>query len=179
MYTSDDIYIWFRDSLKRKLESTSIDYFNDAWCNGLKNKTNFYKKFFSDLVDGTSRFVGYEQFRCDMTIYDKDNIPLVLIETENNHQDASTEIDQLCCFHAPLKVLVISCDWHDSEREKWLPEWQEIIRRYNSAYPSNSKLCIVVGEWGRGYPDDKILRYYLTTLASNGSVIEDIVWQLQ
>lgn len=179
MYTSDEIYIWFRDNLKRKLESTTIEDFSNAWSNGLVNKTNFYRQFFSGLVEDSSRFVGYEEFRCDMTIYDKEHIPLVLIETENNHQDASTEIDQLCCFHAPLKVLVLSCAWYDSEREKWLHHWQKIIEKYNAAYPTNSKFCIVVGEWGRGKPDDEILRYYLITLSSNGSIIEDLVWTLQ
>lgn len=179
MYTSDDIYSWFRDSLKSKLESISIEDFNDGWSKGLRNKTNFYKNLFGELVDNSQMFIGHEQFRCDLTIYDKDHIPLVLIETENNHQDASTEIDQLCCLHAPLKVLVISCAWHDSERSRWLPEWQAIIKKYNTAYPSNSKFCIVVGEWGRGKPDDQILRYYMVTLSANGDIFEDLVWQLQ
>jgi hypothetical protein len=98
---------------------------------------------------------------------------------ENAHSTASTEIEQLCCLNAPLKILVISCDWYDTERERWLPVWQDIINKYNNAFPTNSKFSIVVGEWGRGIPCDEILRYYLVTMSSTGQVIEDLVWQLQ
>lgn len=179
MYTSDDIYTWFRDSLKKKLESISLDEFDTAWCNGLTNKTTFYNKFFKELGEDAGKIVAYEQFRCDVTISDQNQIPLVLVEMENDHSDASTEIDQLCCLNAPLKVLVISCDWYETERDKWLPVWQDIIKKYNTAYPTNSKFCIVVGEWGRGKPSDDLLRYYVVTMSSTGKVIEDMMWQLQ
>ncbi|MFC3031675.1 hypothetical protein ACFOEE_03980 [Pseudoalteromonas fenneropenaei] len=179
MYTSDDIYIWFRDRLKSKLETISLSDFAIGWSTGLANKTKFYEQLFKEVGEFERKVVTYEQFRCDVTISDENGVPLVLIEMENAHSTASSEIEQLCCLNAPLKVLVISCAWHDSERERWLPIWQNIIRKHNSAFPTNSKFCIVVGEWGRGRPCDELLRYYMVTLSSQGNVVEDLVWQLQ
>ena len=179
MYTSDSVYLKFKEALKNELFKIKIDDFESAWCNGLANKTKFYELFFSGLASSMSLYTVYEQYRCDMTFIDEDEIPLVLIETENNHTTASLEISQLCGLNAPLKVLVISCDWFDSEREKWIPIWSDIIRKYNLAFPTNSKFCVVVGEWGRGHPCDDILRYYVVTMSNMGEVIEEIEWRIQ
>ena len=179
MYTSDTIYIEFKKALKKHLFNTSIATFEQAWINGLTNKTKFYEEFFSTVADELKFETVFEQFRCDMTFVDNENIPLVLIECENAHVTASTEIEQLCCLNAPLKALVISCDWFDTERAKWLPIWQDIIKKYNLAYPTTSKFSIIIGEWGRGKPCDDILRYYLITLSATGEIIDDVEWTLQ
>lgn len=179
MYIPDEIYTWFKASFEQKIKSTPIEDFKYAWSNGLDNKTLFFKTLFSDLIQDSTWLVQYEHFRCDIMICDQHRIPLVFIETENMHRTASTEVQQLCCLHAPLKVLFISCSWHDSQREKWLHTWQSILRTHHAAYPSNANFCIVIGEWGRGIPDDGILRFYLLKLAPHGAITEDCVWELQ
>ncbi|WP_370547441.1 hypothetical protein [Edwardsiella tarda] len=179
MYTSDAVYLSFKNALYNKLFSIDISDFESAWGNGLSNKTRFVEKLFSSLASDMSLFIEYEKFRCDMTLLDEDGIPLVFIESENNHSTAVTEVEQLCCLHAPLKVLVISCSWFDTERERWLPIWSSIIKKYSEAYPTNSKFSIIIGEWGRGVPCDDILRYYMVTLSSLGEVIDDVEWVLQ
>ena len=179
MYTSDTLYLQFKLALKKQLFNTTISTFEHAWANGLSNKTKFYGEFFSSVAKELNLNTAYEQFRCDLTFSDSDNIPLILIECENVHTTASTEIEQLCCLNAPIKALVISCDWFDTEREKWLPIWRTIIKKYNFAFPTTSKFSIIVGEWGRGKPCDDILRYYLITLSSTGDIIDDVEWTLQ
>lgn len=165
----------FRDSLILELKATPIADFEAAWM-GLKNKTGFYG---SDLLARVSErnnwTVWYEFLRCDFALVNHDGIPIVFIESENNHQSASEEIEKLCCVCAPLKVLLLSCSWYDSERAIHLQGWRERIRKQNEALSFDCVYAIVVGEWGRGYPDDGVLRYYIESFDADGADLEPTI----
>lgn len=163
----------FRDSLLAELQSTPIKEFEEAW-QGLKNKTSFYgSKLLSRVAELNQWSIWYEFLRSDFALANADGIPVVFIESENNHRSASEEIEKLCCVASPVKVLFLSCEWHNSEREAFLDGWLERIRRQHSALPCDCIYMIVVGEWGRGHPDDGILRYYLESYDSTCHQIED------
>ena len=179
MYSSKIICNEFKKNVKDQIYDIPVTDLLSAWQNGLANKTKFYEKLFKDVASRMGHEIEYERFRCDSTIVDKNKFPLVLIETENKHTTATTEVHQLCGIVSPVKALVLSCEWADSEREKWLPKWQEIIRTYNSTFPINSRFCIIISEWGRKITNDEILRFYFISLDSNGEIIDDLEWEIE
>jgi hypothetical protein len=48
---------------------------------------------------------------------------------------------------APLKVLLLSCDWRATQSAKFLPRWLEIIRLHHSVTSLDCLYAIMVGEW--------------------------------
>jgi hypothetical protein len=173
MYTSDTVYRSFIKALETIIKDTDISKFEEVW-KSVSSKTEFYKKnFFESLADNMSCKLKTEEFRCDFTLMDSDDFPLVRIESENKHGTASHEIYTLCRLLSPLKVLFLSCEWTDSEGKKFLPEWREAIRKFNLSYPTDFKFCIVIGEWGRRNPPDDILRYCIATLSSDGEIFDE------
>lgn len=162
----------FRDSLVAELKLTPIGEFEEAW-QGLKNKTEFYGSKLLVRVAHRNQWEIWNEFlRCDFALANSDGIPIIFIESENNHASASEEIEKLCCIAAPVKVLFLSCEWFNSERQAFIDDWLERIRRQHSALPFDCMYMFVVGEWGRGDPDDGILRYYLESFDPLGQEIE-------
>jgi len=168
----------FRDSLLCELQLTPLQKFEEAW-HGRKDKTGFYG---SDLLhrvaERNHQSIWHEFLRCDFVLANTDGVPVVFIESENDHRSARDEIEKLCCVLAPVKVLFLSCEWHDSERAVYRNGWLERIKKQHSALPYSCIYMIVVGEWGRGNPCDEILRYYLESYDSDGRQVEDTILEI-
>lgn len=118
--------------------------------------------------------LGYElqteRHRCDYAFLNADQVPLIFGESENAHGTASHEIHHLCSLTAPLKVLLISCEWEATEKKAYLPVWAEIIRTHHAVVTMDCLYAIIVGGWdGPGTP----FEYSSTLLDPSGLVIEE------
>ena len=138
----------------------------------VQEKTYFYEW---SLMPAVKRHLGYdlhvERLRCDYTFLDPNQVPLIAVEAENAHQTAAHEMHCLCSLAAPLKILLLSCDWQASEKAKYLPEWREIIRAHHAVVSVNCHYGIIVGEWDE--PDDALLKFSFTLLDTDGAILED------
>jgi len=108
-----------------------------------------------------------EMLKFDYTFLNADGVPIIIAEAENKHGTAGHEIKCLCCGAAPLKVLVLSCEWQASEKRKFLPRWCEIIRTHHAVISMDCLYAIIVGEWGES------LEYSFTVINTAGNVIEE------
>jgi len=137
----------FEAALIQELKATPIAEFEKAW-DGRLAKTAFYG---SVLLPKIAESLGYkiasEFLRVDFVILNSDQVPVVFIESENNHESGHEEIEKLCAVSAPVRVLFLSCDWVEGEREKWLPGWLDIIATHHKYYGQEAVYMIVVGEW--------------------------------
>lgn len=162
-------------------------HFNNAFCKTLAanerdpllkmwqstaEKTWFYEK---TLMPAVAKHLGLElhieRFRCDFMFLDENEVPLVAVESENAHPTAGHEVNCLCSLAAPLKVLLLSCEWQASEKAKYLPEWTDIIRRHHAVVSADCRYLIVVGQWED--PVDALLEYSVTLLDTSGTVIDE------
>lgn len=109
-----------------------------------------------------------EHLRVDYTFFDENEVPVIAVESENAHVNAWEEIEQLSSLAAPLKVLILSCDWADV-KQKYLPEWTDIIRRHHQVVSVDCLYAIIVGEWD----DEKLPVYSLTLIDPTGQVLEE------
>ena len=159
------------DAVEAELCRTPMSEFEAAW-KALEAKTIFNER----LWTAASRRLGYKLFneflRCDFVITNPEGIPVVFIESENNHGDADHEIEKLCAVSSPIKILMLSCEWSDSERDNWSPGWRKQIALQHSYFGADCIYVLMVGEWGRGKPDDGTLRYLLDVVDHRGVELE-------
>lgn len=170
---SDPKAIWkqFRTALCDALKATSFAVLEEVWKSG-PNKTAFYE---NALMPKVAKLMGgklkKEKHRCDYALLNSDGVPIVFAEAENNHGTASHEIMSLCALTAPLKVLLISCDWKETEKMAYLPQWAKIIRTHHAEVTMDCLYAIIVGGWeGDGTP----FEYISTLLDTSGKEIEEL-----
>jgi len=163
--------VWndFKNAFCDALDEFDRETLLKSWQKG--GRTPFYEHQLTPAIAAKlnlDRIV--ERFRCDYTFLDKRGIPHIFAESENNHETAGHEIDDLCCLAAPLKILFLSCDWQETERDKFLPMWCEAIRKRHAAVPLDCLYSIIVGEW-----DDDVhvqLSYFFTLIDANGNALD-------
>lgn len=160
-----------RKETEAELLNRPLSDFEKAW-NGLEEKTVLNNQIFRRVAERLEYEFGTEFLRCDFVIKNRDGIPVVFIESENNHTSAGHEIEKLCAVAAPVKILILSCEWSDSEKEQYLPIWKDRIARQHSYFGEDCVYAILVGELGRGRPDDGVLRYIFDVIDSHGREIE-------
>lgn len=171
------IAVWndFKFAFRSALDEVEPARLEKAW-QDVRAKTFFYEW---ELMPAIGAKLGCqmttERFRCDYTFIPPDGIPIAFVESENAHQTANREVADLCCWAAPLKALVISCEWCESEKDVWLPVWCDIIRKHHSNVRMDCLYAIVVGT--RGGNGDDLFRYYFTLLNTTGEVIEESKWE--
>jgi hypothetical protein len=157
----------FRAAFCNALDEAEKAHFLEAW-QSIENKTVFYAQTFMPAV---AKKLGHvlqaEKLRCDYAFLNTDGVPIIFAEAENNHGTASHEIKCLCCLTSPLKVLVLSCDWQASEKQKYLPRWCETIRTHHAIISMDCLYAVIVGEW------DDSLEYSFTVINTAGTVIEE------
>lgn len=167
----------FKDAFCKALESNERNDLLKMW-QSVTDKTWFYEK---TLMPTVAQQLGWElhieKFRCDFMFLDERAVPLVAVESENAHETAGHEVNCLCSLAAPLKVLLLSCDWQGSEKAKYLPKWAEIIRTHHSVVSLDCLYLIVVGEWDE--PKDARLEYSFTLLDTEGTVWDEIKHTMQ
>ncbi len=95
-------------------------------------------------------------------------MPIIAVESENAHATAWQEMECLCSLAAPLKVLVLSCDWQN-EKMKFLPEWTDIIRKHHAAVSVGCLYVIVSGEW----ENEELPIYSFTLIDAAGIILEE------
>lgn len=156
----------FKTAFCMALENNERSELLRMW-QSVSDKTWFYEKTLMPVVAANLGWeLHIEKFRCDYMFLDKDSVPLIAVESENAHETASHEVSCLCGLAAPLKVLVISCDWQNSEKSIFLPKWTEIIRKHHEVISLDCLYMIVVGEWDE--PDDALLKYSFTLIGPSG-----------
>lgn len=165
------IWTQFRTALCKALDATPDARLREAWKSG-PDKTVFYERTLMPAVAG---LLGYdlqiERHRCDYAFLNADKVPLVFAESENAHGTASHEIHHLCSLAAPLKVLLISCDWEATEKKAFLPIWSQIIRTHHAVVTMDCIYAIIVGGWdGEGTS----FAYSFTVLDSSGLTTEEL-----
>lgn len=160
------------DALKAVLTTTPISEFEKAF-GRLDAKTDFNGRFFARVAERLGYKLYPEFLRVDFVIRNADNIPIAFIESENIHPTAGEEIEKLCVVSAPVKFLMLSCEWSDSERAAYLPGWKQRIALQHQYFGEDCIYVIVIGEWGRGKPqDDGVLRYIFDVIDSQGREIK-------
>lgn len=158
----------FRKAFCDTLDTIDRTHLLEAWENGA-NKTAFYEhKFMSIVAERLGCSLAIEYLRADYTFFTADHIPLVFAEAENAHGSAGHEIKNLCSVAAPLKVLILSCSWQDSERDRFLPEWVNVIRMRHQAILMDCCYGIIVGEWHD--TDRCFIEYSFTLIDTDGTV---------
>lgn len=162
----------FQSAFCQALDQTSVADFEEAWSH-VRKKTHFYE---FHLMPAVAQVLGQrvqvEHMRVDYTFFDKNEVPVIAVEAENSHPSAWEEIEQLSSLAAPLKVLILSCDWA-SEKQKYLPEWTDIIRRHHQVVSVDCLYAIIVGEW----ENEPRPIYTLTLVDTNGQVLEEFKHQ--
>jgi hypothetical protein len=160
----------FKTAFCKALDETEKPKRVEAW-RTVRNKTEFYEQ---TLMPAIKKLLSYdlqiERLRCDYTFLDGAGVPLIAVESENAHSTAWLEIEYLCSLAVPLKVLVLSCDWQ-AEKDKYLKEWTEIIRKHHAVVDVKCLYAVIVGEWDE--PADAILEYTFTLLDTNGTLLEE------
>ena len=160
----------FYEAVVSQLVATPIEDLNIAWAS-VGAKTKFYSGFF----DGVAQRLGYsckrEFLRVDFTLFKSNDVPVISIESENAHCSATDEMRKLCAVGAPVKVLLLSCEWSNSERGVWASQWADIIKRQHEHFGQECLYVMMIGEWGRGDPDDEQLRYLFDVYSHEGKEI--------
>src|SRR5271157_1214041 len=101
----------FEDALVKELNARSLAEFKSAWAS-LPAKTEFYRTILLKKVGDRLKYeLGCEHLLRDFVLFNKDRVPVVFIESENNHASASHEIEKLCAVSSPVKALFLSCSW--------------------------------------------------------------------
>jgi hypothetical protein len=149
--------------------------FDSVW-GKMPDRTQFYK---SKLLPNVAAVLGYK-FRAEFMLVDysllnRDGVSVVFIESEHSAESAVRETDKLCAVSSPVKVLFLCCPWADGMRERFLPQWKERIATHHRYLDQNAVYMIVVGEWGRGKPDDEKLRYYIESFDISGNEIDSTI----
>jgi hypothetical protein len=155
------------DVIVDELQRTSMSDFERAW-QSCEAKTDFYGRFFQAVAERLGYLPWTEFLRCDFVIANREGIPVAFIESENMHGSATDEVEKLCAVAAPVKILLLSCEWSDSERDILSPRWRERIALQHSYFGVECIYVFMVGEWGRGRPDDGILRYLFDVIDHHG-----------
>jgi hypothetical protein len=164
----------FEAALIKELKETPIAEFARAWT-GLFDRTAFYRNVLLPRVAKSLGYVlAYEHLRCDFVILNTDRVPVIFIESENNHLSASQEIDKLCAVSSPVRVLFLSCEWAEGQRERWLPGWQKTFATHHIYSEQKAVYMIVVGEWMPRNPGDdmKELYYIIESFDISGKEID-------
>lgn len=108
-----------------------------------------------------------ERLRCDYTFFNDSGVPIIAVESENAHPTAWKEMESLCSLAAPLKVLVLSCDWQN-EKKQYLPQWTDIIRKHHSTVSVDCLYVIISGEW-----ENEEMPIYSFTLINTAGIVLD------
>jgi hypothetical protein len=163
-------WVRFKSSFRKKLDSTSIERFGDAW-HSEPERTLFYVWDILPQVAADLKLQNVpELFRVDMAMgaaSPAGTVPLIWIESENNADTATHEVRKLVALSGAVKVLITCCEWDDSpgawkhggKRNHYLNQWLSIVRSHAQVWPSASVFAVVVGEW-----HDTRLRFYATVL---------------
>ena len=161
----------FKNALIKELQSTPLAVFESFWYKG-PDRTQYYK---SKLLPQVARELGYdflpEFLLVDYAFLNNERVPVVFIESEHSHESAVRETDKLCAVCSPVKVLFLCCSWYDGVRKQFLPRWQERIATHHKYSCGKAVYFIVVGERGRGNPEDHVLRYYIESYNESGEEI--------
>jgi hypothetical protein len=161
----------FKSAVSKALDEVEKANLIEAW-KTTRRKTEFYEWVLMPAVaKRLSLKLQIERLRCDYTFLDPNGVPLIAVESENAHPTAWQEMESLCSLAAPLKVLVLSCDWQASEKDKYLLEWTDIIRKHHAVVSVDCLYAVVVGEW-RGI-DSCLIQYSFALIDTNGKVIEE------
>lgn len=170
MPTVAPLQIWqqFKGAFQKALDEAGPQKLTQAWQH-VRNKTAFYEQLLMPAIAKHLRLeFQIERLRCDYTFLSIDGVPLVAVEAENCHGTASKEIDSLCSLAAPVKVLVLSCSWEDTEEQKFRPKWIEVIKAHHSLVSVDCIYAIIVGEWQE--EGACMIRYSFTPIEPNGTV---------
>jgi hypothetical protein len=155
----------FKDAFVKSLDVIGKSRLEEAWAD-VRVKTIFYKK---DLMPEIARHLGMnhktERLRRDHSFLDANHVPMIVVECENQHGTAWQEVESLCSLAAPLKVLVLSCEWQASEQKVYLPIWTDIIRKHHAVISLRCLYAIVVGEW---LDADSCVEYSFTSIDHEG-----------
>lgn len=163
----------FEDVLLEQLKITPLNDFELFWPS-LPTKTQFYK---TKLLPKVANRLGYkfepEFMLVDYRFLNSDNVPVIFIESENNHESADRETDKLCAVSSPVKVLFLCCEWVFGARvrEKFLEVWKKRIATHHKYCELNAIYMIVVGEWLDKPKSDGYLRYYIESFDVFGNQI--------
>ncbi len=161
-----------RDTIEAELRRTPISEFEKAF-----GSPDAKTEFNGQLLEAVAERLGYHRWteflRCDFAIVNRQKIPVAFIESENYHGTAEDEIDKLCAVSAPVKILMLSCSWSDSERAVFSPvlEGADCTSGIN-IFGEDCVYAIIVAEWGRGQPEDEVLRYLFDVIDHRGVEIE-------
>jgi len=162
--------VWdeFKTAFEKALDGAGEAKMLQAW-KTLPQKTEFYERVLMPAIgDQLGLTFQIERLRCDYTFLDPDRVPLIAIESENCHPSAWQEMESLCSLAAPVKALILSCEWEDSQERKFLPRWTEIIRKHHAVVSMDCLYAIIVGEWS-----DKSSRveYSFTAIEPSGNTL--------
>jgi len=173
METNEINALWtnFKGAFAKAFDEKTKVELGKAWGDKI-TKTLFYEKVLMPTL-GNYLDLDYkiEHLRCDYTFLDKNKVPIIAIESENSHGTAHQEFQSLCGLAAPLKILILSCDWEASEKKTFLPQWKEIIRRHHAVVSVNCMYAIIVGEW----QDSKVeqINFSFTRIDTDGNSTEE------
>lgn len=168
MKKPQEIWNAFRVAFEQSLDEVAVAGLQEIW-GDIKTKTTFYyNDFMPRLEKKLSLHLICERLRCDFTFQNENGVPLIVAETENYHTTATHELDVLCSLAAPVKVLILSCDWKNSQRDIWLPKWSKCIREHHSLVSVECLYIIIVGEWDTQDGHD-FIRYSFTVLDNEGT----------
>jgi hypothetical protein len=163
------LWLNFKNAFTKALDEAGKEKLNEAW-KDVASKTTFYGNLMPSIANRLGMKHQFERLRRDHTFLKANGVPLIIIECENQHGTAWQEMEFLCSLAAPLKMLVLSCEWQASEKNKFLPIWIEIIRKHHAVVSLDCMYGIIVGEWQES---DFSFEYSFTCIDTNGNSRED------
>ena len=168
--------IWwnFRIAFKKNIEALDLEYLAE------KLKEPSERKYFLkyDLCNRIAKDMQLlykedeEYLKIDYTLFKEGEagwrVPIIFIESENDHESTYEEVLKLCSVNAQLKVLVIYGLSEAFEKELVANEsyWDYILKDYMQAHTLTGHFAVMIYDW-----TDK-LRFYSKLYTERGMLLE-------
>lgn len=166
------LWATFKNHLLESINEVDTSSFELAW----KSKPERTRFYFDSLLPKVACKMNLDfkkemKFRVDGTFFKKagqtSEVPIILLESENDAFASHDEVHKLCLLNAPLKVLMICTDWNVASK-KILTEkyWGYIIEDFAEESSLTGYFAIIIREW------NETLKFYTFVYDNFGKPIE-------
>ncbi len=162
----------FKVAFVEEIESVSDEILLESWQSNPKRTSFYFELILPKIATKLGLLFKKEKpLRADGIFYQtgsqKTEIPIVVIESENDILSSSDEIGKLCFISAPLKILFVVFEWTEQTSEKIASEnWEYIIADFAEAGQLVGTTAIIIAEW------TETLKFYSRVYDNVGQHIE-------
>lgn len=166
----------FFSTFRTEVEELGWEVLERAWSSDTERTEYYLSLILPRMASNLKLRSTREQYSVDYVMFTDSGVPWAFVQTENDIANTYDEVCKLCCFTAPVRVLITVSEWnsslggwtHPGYRSFYLPAWQELVEKYNKVWPRVGVLSVIVGERGR----DGIIRFYSYVFNTDGKLAQ-------